>query len=566
MKFPRKSHVKKFFAASLSAAMVASFCVPTAALAAADASKYVTCASYRAAEPAPELLGLSNIATNTAWASVGELNWGAPYYYIFGTSTYNSNPNPYMVNAVYNAQNADAIAAGTTAAATPSMVFDGYRSGGPTASMEAYGAKEGNEVVWDLLPDVIMGNNKGYDYNSAEFAPAAGAANGVANYSTIGVVYDTTNIYTMIDAMYDLAAAGTQAAATTGKSLRYGNPTDIAEHYELYVKGIQGYVLKQLGTKAKKTVALISNYDPATETYTLVPTGVAEGTAASNRYLEAVQFVATNLGDSVQTVTAAELDKVDLIMVGSQAGSEVLSDTETIVGSLSASQQKKTYWVNSANGSSGSCYGVVMNSVENAQNFGRIMGCLYPEYVDQSDLIAYYYQNFYHLKTSALSTAIANAMDGVRNWNNTAADATSWETSDVKDYSEAATEKILLTGAKYIKNNPTKVSSYLALTKELTTQSIVVDSAQKTKTVKYTAVKKAKTKTTKIAVSGVTGTVSYTKTGGSKKLTVGASTGKIAVAKGTAKGTYSIKVKVKAAASAVAAATSKTITVKVKVA
>lgn len=565
MKFPRKSHAKKFFAASLSAALVASFCVPTAAFAAADTSKYVTCASYRAAEPAPELLGLSNIATNTAWASDGELNWGAPYYYIFGTSAYNSNPNPYMVNAVYNAQNSAAISAGTLTAATPSMVIDNYRSGGPTASMEAYGAKEGNEVVWDLLPDVILGNLKGYDYNSAEFAPAAGAANGVPNYSTIGVVYDSTNIYTMIDGMYNLAAAGKQAAATTGKTTRYGNPTDIAEDYELYVKGIQGYVLKQLGSKEKKTVALIGNYDPATGTYTLVSTGVAEGTAASNRYLEAVQFISNNLGNEKQTVTSAELDDVDLIMVGSQAGSEVLSDTETIVGSLTTAQQKKTYWVNSANGSAGSCYGVVMNSVENAQNFGRIVGCLYPEYVDQSDLIAYYYQHFYHLKASTLNEAIANAMDGVRNWNNTAADATSWEKSDVKDYNEAATKKILMTGAKYIKNNPTKVNSLLALTDELTTQSIEVETAQKTKTVKYSNVKKKAVKTSKIAVSGVTGTVTYKKSSGSKKLTVG-SAGKITVAKGTAKGTYSVKVKITAAASSVAPATSKTVTVKVKVA
>lgn len=188
--------------------MVASFCMPTTALAASDASKYVSCASYRAAEPAPEILDLSNVGTNTAWAQVGELNWAAPYYYIFGTSTYNSVPNPYMVNAVYNAQNADAIAAGTKTAATPSMVYDGYRSGGPTASVEAYGAKEGNEAVWDMLPDVILGNNKGYDYNAAEFAPAAGAANGKPDYSTIGVVYDSTNIYTMITGMYDLAAAG----------------------------------------------------------------------------------------------------------------------------------------------------------------------------------------------------------------------------------------------------------------------------------------------------------------------------------------------------------------------
>ncbi len=67
------------------------------------------------------------------------------------------------------------------------------------------------------------------------------------------------------------------------------------------------------------------------------------------------------------------------------------------------------------------------------------------------------------------------------------------------------------------------------------------------------------------AVTKAQGTVTYTKTGGSKYLTVQKSTGKIVVAKGTPKGTYKIKVKVKAAGNKNYKAKTKTVTVTVKV-
>lgn len=68
------------------------------------------------------------------------------------------------------------------------------------------------------------------------------------------------------------------------------------------------------------------------------------------------------------------------------------------------------------NGSVGAMYGVVMNSVENAQNVGRILGCLYPEVVDQQDWLAYYYETFYHIDSSELATVMSNALEGVRCW------------------------------------------------------------------------------------------------------------------------------------------------------
>lgn len=464
---------------------------------AADASKYVSCSSYRAAEPAPEILGLSNVDSNTAWSGIGELTWSAPYYHFFGRSLYNSNPNPYMVNSVSNLND------GTNY--SPSMVYSSSRTGGPTASMSAYNDDdETSAAVWDMLPDVILGNSSKVNYNSDDYAVAAANANNAGDYKTYGysdidddgatesdygVIYDSTNIYTMINSMYDLAAAGEEAADATGKTLRYdsdsSNALTIAGQFEDYVKGTQGYVLEQLekNSKDKKKVALIYNYDSDSGTYQIIPTGVAEGTATANRYLEAVQNVATNIADdgrstttvgsggnatTVATATADEIADCDLVMVGSQAGSENLADTDTIVDSLPTEVQNKTFWVNSDNGSAGSCYGVVMNSVENAQNIGRILGCLYPEYVDQSDWIAYYYQNFYHLNTDKLSSAVDNAMDGVRNYNNAGSgtDATSWSTSDVADYNESDVQAKIDEGVAYIATNKGSVTSTLVQSAE----------------------------------------------------------------------------------------------------
>lgn len=100
------------------------------------------------------------------------------------------------------------------------------------------------------------------------------------------------------------------------------------------------------------------------------------------------------------------------------------------------------------------------------------------------------------------------------------------------------------------------------------TQKLKVSTAAKT--VKAKALKKKAQSTTKVAVSGAKGKVTYVKVakGSSKKLTINKKTGKIKVAKKTKKGTYKIKVKVKVTADKTknykAATVTKTIKVVVK--
>ncbi len=447
-----------------------------------DSSKYVTAFSNRAAEPAPEVLGLCNVSTNEQWCKNGEQTWKAPYFYIFGDSTYNTSANPLMVNSVLNRNEG-------SSSHSPSMVVYSVKRS-PGSSLQTY-SNENGKKVWDQKPDVILGQSGSDNYNTDEYAGGTGdpdyktyGAGDEGNTGDYGVMYEMDNTYTMIGSMYNLADAANKAAKATGKTTRYGNPTTIAADFERYVKGTQGYILKQLAKNGgkKKTVCLINGYSDGK--YVILKTGEKDSQTATsdNRYLEATQNVATNIADTIgTTATKEQVESCDLIMFGGQ--NEDMAKAEEYLSGLSTEAQSKAYWV-SENGSNGSCYGVVMNSVENAQNIGRILGCLYPEYVDQSDWVAYYYQNFYHLKSDKLAEVIDNAMDGVRNYNHkdSADTATTWEESDVSDYKEATVVSKLNAGIKYIKSLGSNAGT-LALTSNYDSASADLDGTTEADTI-----------------------------------------------------------------------------------
>ena len=598
---------------ALAASMTVALPALTTQAQAADADDYVTASANRAGEVAPEILGITNVTTFNQWGDYCNLDWSTPYTYFFGTD-YNTNPNPRMVNALLN------DAAGETLY-TPYLFINSDRSGNPNSSLGTY---ENATDTWNCLPDIIFGNSSNVNYNSEEYSVAAAEANNASDYKTYGagddegtgdygVQFLMTDVYDLITTMYNLAEAGEAAAEGTGKSLRYGSATEIAADYEAYVKGTQGYILEQLEAegKDKKTVCLITAYDSSTDTFTLQRTYGTDGTAANNRYIEATAGVAYNLADELDadeagttaTATREQVEGCDLIMIGSQTG-----DDDSSLSALSSDALEKAYWTTAT--SIGSCYGVTMNCVENAQNTGRILGCLYSEYIDQSDWMAYYYQNFYHLKTDTLAEVMDNALDGIRNWNanGSSQSATAWSESDVSDYVESNVQLILNEGMAYCESlgddagdlaPTTEFNLYRAAdTYELPSDddsSDAVDSgstttakkaqsikvkAKKASTVKYSKLKKKaqSVKASKLyKVTGAKGKLSYSKVSVkkngkkasskvAKKITVNKKTGKITLKKGLAKGTYKVKVKVKAAAtSKYKASKAKTVTVTIKV-
>ncbi len=448
---------------------------------AATTDNSVTAAARRAAMPAPEILGLSGVEESGTWLDASNmpssyLNWSTPKYYLFGTAEYNENPNPFMYNLLndYNG--------------TSDKIVVTNWVGSPNTTLPAYNATGDDSwatQVWDMLPDVIIGNQDGVDYTSAEYGGAAAAANKVEGYKPIGVPYKMSTYSTLISTMYSIADAGDQAAKNTGKQLRYGSATEIAKQYEAYVLGTQGYVLSQLDAtnSEKKVVALVTDYDASTGTYTLEQSHVQDGTASTNRYLETVEAVSQQLCDVIgkTTATSADLDKCDLIMFGSQKDG---ASEEDMLASLTADQKNKAYYTEESN--VGSLYGVTMNSVENAQNIGRILGCLYPEYVDQDDFVAYYFDNFYHVKSEKVADALDNAMDGVVNWDSTG-DRTNWTAADGATYVEADVQAKIDLGLAYLGSAGNSAPKTLAVSDNLDAVSYdLTESAQEaTATIDY---------------------------------------------------------------------------------
>ena len=149
-----------------------------------------------------------------------------------------------------------------------------------------------------------------------------------------------------------------------------------------------------------------------------------------------------------------------------------------------------------------------------------------------------------------------------------------WKTTTVSSSKSSTTLENLTAGKTYevqIRSYKT-VSGTNYYSAWSDSKSVTVKKAQtltikkSTKTVKYSKAKKAKQTVSAITkVSGAKGTITYSKSSGSKYLSVNSKTGKITVKKGTPKGTYTIKVKVKAAATSTYAAATKTVTLTIKV-
>lgn len=420
-----------------------------------DTTTGVIGTAFAAANNAPDFLGLNNPEKRDSD------NYDSKIYF-FGTDR-NENPDPFMWNL--------RIGAGTGVTAAK-------RTGpGPAASLDTWDANDTNKALWELMPDVIIGTgaNKGaadgdpdhYIDNGAAAAVETNLGLAAGSYKPKAVVYDFSNLNTMMAIMYEIAKdADAAVEANPEKTLRYGSALEIARDYERYIIGMKGYVKQKIddGTVPMRTVACIQSY--ADGSYNINVAGYQEGTASTNRFLEAVQGVAENYAatcgrapddNGVVTVTKDELlENVDLIICGGH--SQTAADFATIKDQLAEDGLLEKCWY-ATNTSAGATFALFANSVDNAFNVGRVLPCLYPEILDQSDMIAYYYDTFYHLKDGAIAPAVDERMDGVRNWavagNNDASESstqamTAWSEEDVSDYNHAETQALLENGIAYL--------------------------------------------------------------------------------------------------------------------
>lgn len=358
-----------------------------------------TAAATRAAMPAPDILGLVGVEESGQFVEfqtvevidevteevIGSwiqpvFTWDAPKYMIFATS-YNCNPNPYLVNF--------AVHDGTMVAYNPSR---GGSGNGPNQVLAASGDPT-DEAVWSLGPDIIIGDG---DKTAAELDSYR---TGYDHYDYIK--YNVSHFSDIVTTVAAIRDAVNNSAVTT-----------IANEYIAYIQGAYNTV-----PLAGKTVALVTNYD-STNGYTIGASTATDGTATLNRYLETALYAgATNLNTNTTAdpmyVNSTTLATADLILVGGQQGS---ANYTAIMNALFNDQLlNKTYFVKDNAMGTGSTYGVCMNSIENAQNIGRILQPITG--LSQRDSLAYYYEHFYHIRSANLAHVMDMALDGVRNWN-----------------------------------------------------------------------------------------------------------------------------------------------------
>lgn len=538
-----------------------------------------------------EIMGMNGVEDggapqdrNESWTNDQLLTWDGPHYYNWGSDEYQSSPNPFYYNYLYDKTgNSKKVIVGNT------RDGDNHGGGGPnSAGLSTYGTSTRDDLVWNMLPDVILatgGLSSSQDedstnvYNTDKFALAAGAANGHPEYRTIGVYANAQTFTDHIIQWYNVANAADTAAKNTGKKLRYGTAKNIAQRLEAVMRGSQGYVLKQLAQekKEKKTVCLIEGVNED-GTFTLM-SNEKQDASTKNTFLQVTAAVANNLYYSVKdgTATVDDLKKCDVVMVGSLTGAEY----KDVKASLPQEIQDKAYWQDSAY--LATTYLLNTRSPENFNNFCRIMGCVYPEYISQSDMMAFASDQIYHIKASKLGEYADKAYDGIRNWSAKGGESTQWSAKDIASYNVGNVEATLVEGMNYLKelgdnvpaptefNTLKPTSSYsnawaTNLDKAQTNlkQSIKVKKA--TATYKAKAVKKAAQSFSMGATAQ--GTVTTSKVSGSKAIKV-AKNGKVTIKKGTKKGIYKAKVKVAAKATTVKypkyAATKVTKTIKIKI-
>lgn len=470
-----------------------------------DVTGYVSASNSPASQAAPEILGLSGVDElqvdpyNTDVMTT--LNTGAGLkYLLMGTQEYNINPNPYFFNTVVAKSGTGVVynkdhrwASMKKQISNPIRALAPFQSGDDT-----------DDAVWLLEPDVIIGNTIDKsgtltDYLSSEYAPAVekylNQADGT--YTPIASTYTLNSMADIVDKTYGIAADGEKVVANSNgkKQLRYGSATAIATNYEKYVKGTQAYILSQLETTkaAKKSVAVVESVN---EDGTYVVTKTPSSFSTATRFLEITTLVAGNIadgyeGDGSATVTKDQLAKADLIVLTTGASKADMGDLAT-----------KTYWSTSNN--NGAIYKVDANSVEIGTNYGRILGCLYPEYVDQSDWVAYYYDTFYHVKADKLADAVDKGMDGVRNWDVQSGNADAmlnWTTDTVKDYNKSDVQAKLDAGIEYIYELGEEAPELLQLSEQHTFVNID-DAAVSLSGTEFTYTGKAFTPAVTVTVDG----------------------------------------------------------------
>lgn len=363
-----------------------------------DPANIVTATAHRAAAPLIDMLGAN------ATSGFGMLNGSAPAtvsaannslgIQIWGTNK-NQVRDPYYANYYYNFY---ATANSLTPAAT--ALINDNRSGSPIMA-------DPQATSLSTRPDVVVGVSSsndpedltGYDTQLADIQESE-------DYEPILVAYNPTDLDSMIDTVH---AAAEAMELVDGKTTRYyevdedteedtNSPTIIADKYEQYVQGIQGYIVKY---KTKKTVAIVSEYDTTTHMFTVVGQGAASATS-KDRLVEYTSKICNNVTSNESASVSAETVNGANWIISENAATD--SSIRDLVTSGTIKNSNILYSTDRPD----TLYGITMNSVENAMGLAFFAAKIYGDDNNASDplngwnLMRYFYSVFWHVDDTEL--------------------------------------------------------------------------------------------------------------------------------------------------------------------
>lgn len=431
MSKPRNVRVmKRLLAFAVSAVMVAAL-LPAAAF--ARTTTYVTVSACRAAEPVADILGADSVEgvnpfqnyDGNSSATGGAVKNNQYYLFANGLTAHNDvHKTNLLAYLAANGGTAPDLSTSATYSDTfvPGATLRNGAGGGPNKKFDVDSSYDYNYLT-TMQPDVVVGDNGTTAGGTGTLTAGAWTAK-TASWVTTSmddILASTTAVASQIDA--------------TGKTTRYGSASTIATKLSNYVNGIRNCVTANLNANenpiTKKKVAVITAATSNTN-FTL-GTAATVGTS-TNRFVETL--VGATVGDSDDLVTldttSTTIEDVyeynDVVLVGGSQGTDSgMPDADgseliDIVYQNSGYEDDidtfvdMTYWTNTR--SAGSLYGTVMNALDNAQNYGRILPFIYEDSIvnfTQDAAMTYWVREFYHVSgqnniTAAMATLYGTGM------------------------------------------------------------------------------------------------------------------------------------------------------------
>ncbi|MGI6032651.1 MAG: hypothetical protein ACOX69_04470 [Coriobacteriales bacterium] len=294
----------------------------------------------RAGSAGPDFLGISNTnfdvtgskpTSNTQTALDGDSmtgTYGAGLA-IWATSV-NENVNPYYANLYYNAMTDGTATAATTWSSNNNSWGD---SNGVSSTIN--GTSTATIAGLEFESDIIFGANKttswqNFNYSSTTIGQAvANKTTGYDSYDPTFVNNDSTNLWTQIYTLNNLAKTADKMKSGTSKTTRYdsNSATTGALSYEKALRGNLLYIASQIdkGKVEKKTVAYLYAIDENDTGYFFIPqaSGLTKGTDTGETNNSAEDTADSNYAANNGTIDLDYMDTLPFITNTFTGGTKV---------------------------------------------------------------------------------------------------------------------------------------------------------------------------------------------------------------------------------------------------